>query len=108
MGLSGITNVHNASLEENFTITPNVIWTNRFALDRASSPVVEDYPKFSTVFDRPGIQFLAGNHLDRFPTIQMDNDATTSLFNQCCTDTAFAHTLYSYSSALSWAKGRQI
>src|SRR5206468_1386527 len=32
-GLSSITNVHNASLEEDFTITPNVIWTNRFALD---------------------------------------------------------------------------
>ena len=108
-GLSSITNVHNASLEEDFTITPNVIWTNRFALDRASAPVKEDYPKFSTVFNQPGDAVLGqANHLDRFPTIQMDDDATTSLFNQCCTDTSFAHTLYSYGSALSWAKGRQI
>jgi TonB dependent receptor len=37
----------------------------------------------------------------------MDGNAT-SLFNQCCTDTTFAHSLYSYSSSLSWAKGRQI
>jgi hypothetical protein len=37
----------------------------------------------------------------------MDNNAT-SLFDQCCTDTGFAHTLYSYSSSLSWARGRQI
>ncbi len=108
-GFSGSTNVHNASLEENFTITSHVVWTNRFALDRATSPVTENYPKFSTVFDQPGDAVLGqANHLDRFPTIQMDNNATTSLFNQCCTDTGFAHTLYSYSSALSWAKGRQI
>jgi hypothetical protein len=37
----------------------------------------------------------------------MDNNAS-SLFNQCCTDTGFAHTLASYSSSLSWVKGRQI
>jgi hypothetical protein len=107
-GLIGTTDVHNASLEHNFTITPSVVWTNRFALDRAVSPVNEDYPKLNTVFDQPGDVFLAqANHLDRFPTIQTDSDAI-SLFNQCCTDTGFAHTLYSYSSAMSWAKGRQI
>ncbi len=107
-GLSSITNVHNAALEESFTISPNLVWTNRFALDRAVSPVTEDYPKFDTVFDQPGDAALGqANHLTRFPTIQMDNNAT-SLFNQCCTDTVFAHTLYSYSSSLSWARGRQI
>ena len=107
-GLSSITNVHNASLEDSFTISPNVVWTNRFALDRAVSPVTENYPKFDTVFDQPGDAPLGqANHLTRFPTIQMDNNAT-SLFNQCCTDTTFAHTLYSYSSSLSWARGRQI
>ena len=37
----------------------------------------------------------------------MDNNAS-SLFNQCCTDTQFAHTLYSYNSLLSWVKGRHI
>ena len=107
-GLSGITNVHNASLEHNFTITPNVVWTNRFALDRAVAPVNENYPKLETVFDQPGdAPLAAANHLNRFPTIQTDGDAV-SLFNQCCTDTGFAHTLYSYSSSMSWARGRQI
>ncbi len=28
----------------------------------------------------------------------------TSLFDQCCADTKFAHTLYSYSSALAWVQ----
>ena len=30
----------------------------------------------------------------------------TSLYDQCCVDTKFAHTLYSYSSALSWVHGK--
>ena len=107
-GFSSTTDVHNAALEENFTPTPNIVWTNRFGLDRAVAPVTENYPKLDTVFDAPGDAPLANaNHLTRFPTIQMDNNAT-SLFNQCCTDTVFAHTLYSYSSAISWARGRQI
>ena len=107
-GLSSVTDVHNASLEENWNPTPTVVWTNRFALDRAVAPVTENYPKFSTVFDQPGDAILGqANNLSRFPVIQMESDAT-SLFNQCCTDTNFTHTLYSYSSALSWARGRQI
>jgi hypothetical protein len=107
-GLSSVTDVHNVGLEYNFTLSPNVVWTSRFGLDRAVAPVTENYPKLSTVFDQPGDSFLGqANHLTRFPTIQMDNNAT-SLFNQCCTDTVFAHSLYSYSSAISWARGKQI
>jgi hypothetical protein len=107
-GLSGLTNVHNAALEHNFTMTPRIVWTTRFALDRAVAPVNEDYPKLDTVFNAPGDAVLAqANHLTRFPTIQTDGDAI-SLFNQCCTDTGFAHTLYSYGSSLSWAKGQHL
>jgi Carboxypeptidase regulatory-like domain len=107
-GFSGSTDVHNAAIEDNWSPTPTTVWTNRFALDRAVSPVNENYPKVSTVFNAPGDQILSqANGLSRFPTIQMDNNAT-SLFNQCCTDTGFAHTLYSYSSSMSWVKGRQI
>ena len=107
-GLSSTTDVHNAALEENWSPNSNIVWTNRFALDRAVSPVTEDYPRLDTVFDQPGDAILGlANHLSRFPTIQMDENRT-SLFNQCCTDTTFAHTLYSYSSSLSWARGRQI
>ncbi len=107
-GLSSVTNVQNASLEDNWNPTPNLVWTNRFALDRAFAPVTENYPKYNSIFDQPGDAILGqANGLTRFPAIQMDNNAT-SLFNQCCTDTSFAHTLYTYSSALSWARGRQI
>src|SRR5208337_353017 len=68
----------------------------------------ENYPKLDTVFTAPGDAILSqANSLTRMPVIQMDNNAT-SLYNQCCTDTSFAHTLYSYSSALSWVRGRHI
>jgi len=107
-GQSSFTSVHNAQIEENWSPTSMTVWTNRIALDRAVAPVNENYPKVGTVFNAPGDQILTqANGFTRFPTIQMDNNAT-SLFNQCCTDTGFAHTLGTYSSSLSWVKGRQI
>jgi hypothetical protein len=107
-GQTSTTDVHNAVIEENWSPTSVTVWTNRMALDRAVAPVNENYPKVGPVFDQPGDQILTqANGFTRFPTIQMDNNAT-SLFNQCCTDTGFAHTLASYSSSLSWVKGRQI
>jgi hypothetical protein len=107
-GQSSITDVHNGVIEENWSPTTTLVWTSRLAVDRVVSPVHEDYPKLTSVFNQPGDAVLTqANNLARFPVIQMDNNAT-SLFNQCCTDTSFAHTLYSYSSSLAWVKGRQI
>jgi Carboxypeptidase regulatory-like domain/TonB dependent receptor-like, beta-barrel len=107
-GFNSLTDVNNAVLEDNWSPTANLVWTNRFAIDRAVAPVTENYPKLDTVFTAPGDAILGqANGLTRIPVIQMDNNAT-SLFNQCCTDTGFAHTLYSYSSALSWVHGRHI
>ena len=107
-GMTSSTNVHNAVIEDNWSPTATTVWTNRIALDRAVAPVNENYPKASSVFNQPGDQILTqANGATRFPTIQMDNNAT-SLFNQCCTDTGFAHTLGSYGSSLSWVKGRQV
>jgi hypothetical protein len=107
-GFNGVTDVHNATLEDNWSPISTIVWTNRFAIDRAVSPVTENYPKLDTVFTDPGDAILGQvNGLTRIPVIQMDNNAT-SLYNQCCTDTNFAHTLYSYSSALSWVHGRHI
>ena len=104
-GMAFTTDVHNAALEDNWNLTPNTVWTNRLAIDRAVAPVTENYPSLESV-GFPSV-LGQGNGTSRIPVIQMDNNAT-SLFNQCCTDTRFAHTLYSYSSALSWVKGRQV
>ena len=104
-GMAFTTDVHNAALEDNWNLTSNTVWTNRLAIDRAVAPVTENYPSLESV----GFPSVLGQHngTSRIPVIQMDNNAT-SLFNQCCTDTRFAHTLYSYNSALSWVKGRHV
>jgi hypothetical protein len=104
-GFAFSTDVHNASLEDNWNLTPNAVLTSRFAIDRVVAPVTEDYPTLQSV----GFPDILGsqNGTSRIPVIQMDNNAT-SLFNQCCTDTQFAHTLYSYGSSLAWVKGRHV
>lgn len=104
-GFAFSTDVHNASLEDNWNVRPTLVLTSRFAIDRVVAPVTEDYPKLESV-GFPSI-LGTGNGTDRMPVIQMDNNAT-SLFNQCCTDTNFAHTLFSYSGSLSWVKGSHI
>jgi Carboxypeptidase regulatory-like domain/TonB dependent receptor len=103
-GFTGITDVHNAVLEDNWNPASTMVVTSRFAVDRAVAPVSENYPTLSSV----GLPAVLGqaNGTSRIPVIQMDNNAT-SLFNQCCTDTRFAHTLLSYNSSLAWVRGRQ-
>jgi len=99
------TKAQNASLEYAWTITPKVVWTNHFAVDRVSEGVSENYPDLTSV-GFPA--YLAQNGLHRMPTMQMSSSGSGSwsnLFDQCCTDTTFAHTLYSYSSQLLIAKG---
>ncbi len=104
-GFAFTTDVHNAAIEDNWSVTPTRVITSRIALDRAVAPVTENYPTLASV-GLPAI-LGQGNGTTRIPVIQMDNNAT-SLFNQCCTDTRFAHTLFSYGSSMSWVKGRQI
>ena len=48
--------------------------------------------------------YLINNGLSRMPSIEFGN-AYTNIFDQCCVDTHFTHTLITYSSALSWVKG---
>lgn len=106
-GLAGSTDVYNIGLEYNWSLTPTTLWTSRFAVDRVISPGRSVMPTLQSV-GLPSILQQA-NNLDRMPTIQTDTSGTDnelSLFNQCCTDTGFAHSLYSYSSAVSFVRGR--
>jgi len=97
------TTAQNGGLEYDWTITPTKLWTNRFSVDRVFAPgISNNYPTLSDV-GLPSI--LAANGLTRIPTISVD-DGFASLYTQCCVDTHFAHTLYSYSSALQWVRGR--
>lgn len=97
----------NASLEYAWTINPRIVWTNHFSIDRVREPVTENYPSLTSV----GLpSYLAANSgVDRMPTMQMTGSQPwTSLFDQCCTDTNFAHTLYSYSSQVVISKGTHL
>ena len=96
------TTAQNGGAEYNWTVTPSTLWTSRFSVDRVHAPGISNkYPTLSSVGLSP---VLAANGLDRMITVGVDG-GFTSLFTQCCVDTHFAHTLFSYSSALQWVKG---
>ena len=102
----------NASLEYSWAINPKIIWTSHFAIDRVSEGETESLPKLTSV----GFpSYLAANSgVNRMPTIGMcaPNGGCaqpwSDLYDQCCLNTTFAHTLYSYSSQLVIAKGSHL
>ena len=96
-------NVQNAALEYTWTLNPRIIWTNHFAVDRAAQRATSGLPTLESA-NLPAV--LNANGIDRMPTIQISgNSAWSSLYDQCCINTTFAHTLYSYSSQLVISKG---
>jgi hypothetical protein len=97
------TDVQNAGIEYNWSLTPSMLWTSRLSVDRVVAPgQTNKYPTLSDV----GLPSILGeNGLDRIPSIGVD-DGFLSIYTQCCVDTHFAHTLTSYSSALQWVRGR--
>ena len=97
-----LTNAQNGSVEYSWAITPSKLWTSRFSVDRVHAPgTSNNYPTLSSVGLPP---ILAANGLTRIPAIVVD-DPFLSIYTQCCVDTHFAHTLFSYSSALQWVHG---
>jgi hypothetical protein len=95
------TDVHNAVVDYNWTVNPRIVYTGRLALDLAIAPGITSYPNLTSV----GFpSYMINNGLARMPSVEFDS-VYTNLFDQCCVDTHFAHTLYTYSSALSWVKG---
>jgi hypothetical protein len=104
-GQNSHTSVRNIGIQHDWNITPMSVWTNRFALDRVVAPVTSNFPSLSSV-GFPS-QLATANGLDRMPAIALDGtNGWLSMYTQCCTDTSFAHTLFSYSSAYSWVKAR--
>jgi hypothetical protein len=102
-GFTSSTDVHNIGIEHSWTVTPTSVWTNRLALDRVSAPVNSSFPNLASVGFPSSLE--TANGLSRMPTIALDSTNNwLSMFTQCCTDTSFAHTLWSYSSSYSWVK----
>ncbi len=110
------TRVQNGGVEYNWAINPRVIWTSRVSIDRAWQPVVPNIPTIesfnsslpSGVAGFPTV-LEANNGVNRMPTIQLSgNNPGVNLFDQCCVNTNFAHTLYSYSSQLVLSRGKHL
>jgi hypothetical protein len=110
------TTAQNASFEHSWTISPRTIWTNHIALDRVHELSTSGMPTISS-FNASlpsGAQGLpsvlqTANGLGRMPTFQMvGSSGWTNLFDQCCTDTTFGHTLLSYSSQFVISKGSHL
>jgi hypothetical protein len=101
-GVIYTTNAQNGSAEYNWAIKPTALWTSRFSVDRVHAPGQSNH--FPTLEDVKLPSILNQNGLDRMPVINV-GDGFLSMFNQCCVDTAFAHTLISYSSGLQWVRG---
>ncbi|HEX6802477.1 MAG TPA: TonB-dependent receptor [Terriglobales bacterium] len=103
-GINFLTGVHNAALQYDWTVRPTILWSSQFAVEHAAAPGFSTYPSATSV-GFPSLLANANTGITRMPGILVDSP-WSSLFDQCCVDTKFAHTLYSYSSGISWVNGR--
>ena len=96
--------VYNDGINFTYAPTTNTLWVSTFGLDRVAEPTQNNnYPSPTTV----GFpSYLQQGGISRMPSIIMENAPWTSLFDQCCVDTHFAHTLLNYSSSFSWTHGQ--
>jgi hypothetical protein len=118
-GIAGSpTLAQNASIEYSRTLNPRIIWTSHFAIDRVHEQATSSIPSISSFnaslpsgFSLPAL-FQQANGLDRMPAIYMSSGGQTApwtdLYDQCCINTTFAHTLYSYSSQFVISKGSHL
>ena len=113
---SGVTVAQNASLEYTWTINPRMVWTSHVGVDRVHELSVPSIPTISSfnaslpagVQGLPSV-FQTANGIDKMPTFLMQGSSPwTNLYDQCCINTTFAHTLVSYSTQLVISKGAHL
>jgi len=113
---SGVTVAQNASLEYTKTFNPRIIWTSHIGVDRVHELSLPSIPTISSfnaslpagVQGLPSV-FQQANGIDKMPTFLMQgNSPWANLYDQCCINTSFAHTLVSYSSQLVISKGAHL
>jgi len=102
-GYNYLTSVENGGLQFDWTIKPTLLLSSRFGVDYVHAPGYTNYPSAESV-GFPA-QLDQANGISRMPAIQVDSP-WTSIYDQCCVDTKLNHLLYSYSTALAWAKGK--
>jgi hypothetical protein len=118
-GIAGSpTLAQNGSIEYSRTLNSRIVWTNHFAIDRVHELETSGIPSISSFnaslpagFQLPPV-FQQANGLGRMPAIYMSSGGQTApwtdLYDQCCVNTTFAHTLYSYSSQFVVSKGSHL
>ena len=118
-GIAGTpTTAQNGSFEYSWTVNPRIVWTSRVSVDRVHELETSSIPTISGVNASlpPGQQLPAvleqANGVDRMPSFFMSSGGSlgpwSDLFDQCCVNTTFAHTLYSYSSQFEVSHGRHL
>ncbi len=113
---SGVTVAQNGSFEYAWTVNPRIIWTNHASVDRVHELSIPGIPTISSFNaslpnGTPGLPpvFEQANGIDKMPTFMMQGNLPwTDLYDQCCINTTFAHTLLSYSSQLVISKGSHL
>lgn len=113
---SGVTVAQNGSLEYTWTINPRIVWTSHLGLDRVhelSTPSIPTISSFNASLPSgtqglPAV-FEQANGIDKMPTFLMQGNLPwTDLYDQCCINTLFGHTLVNYSSQLVISKGSHL
>ncbi|HTW30966.1 MAG TPA: carboxypeptidase-like regulatory domain-containing protein, partial [Candidatus Sulfotelmatobacter sp.] len=113
---SGVTVAQNASLEYSWTINPRIVWTSHVGLDRVHELSLPGIPTISSfnaslpsgVQGLPSV-FQQANGIDKMPTFLMQGNLPwNNLYDQCCINTVFGHTLVSYSSQLVISRGKHL
>jgi len=110
---SGVTVAQNGSFEYTWTVNPRIIWTSHAAVDRVHELSVPGIPTISSfnaslpsgTTGLPPV-FEQANGIGKMPTFMMQGNLPwNNLYDQCCINTVFGHTLVSYSSQLVISRG---
>ena len=118
-GIAGSpTLAQNGSIEYERTVNSRIVWTSHFSIDRVHEVETPSIPSISSFNAKlpAGVQlspiFQQANGIDRMPAIYMSSGGQTApwtdLYDQCCANTTFAHTLYSYSSQIVISHGAHL
>jgi hypothetical protein len=113
---SGVTVAQNGSFEYTWTVNPRIIWTTHAGVDRVHELSLPGIPTISSfnaslptgTSPLPAV-FEQANGIDKMPTFMMQGNLPwNNLYDQCCINTAFGHTLVSYSSQLVISRGSHL
>src|SRR5579862_652802 len=118
-GIAGSpTLAQNGSFEYARTINPRIVWTSHFSIDRVheletpSIPTISSFNASLPAGHQLSTILEQANGIDRMPAIYMSSGGQTlpwtDLYDQCCANTTFAHTLYSYSSQFVISRGQHL